>query len=91
MSHVNRDPKTSGAAGEKQMKTDIGTKVVRKQDGATGVIIERSLCVPSVAHPGIYGKTIVSVRLDNADWNRQAGGDQVGDLGWLKSNFKVIR
>jgi hypothetical protein len=66
----------------------IGMKVIRKRDGATGIVTERSLCVPTVAHPGIYGKTIISVRLDDANLNRQAGGDQVGDLGWLKSNFK---
>ena len=68
---------------------EVGTKVERKRDRAMGAIIKRELCVPSVSHPGIYGKTIVTVRLDNADWNRQAGGDQVGDLGWLKSNFKI--
>ena len=71
------------------MNNSIGTKVIRKRDGATGMIVNRTLCVPSVAHPGIYGKTIVSIRLDNADWNSQAGGDQVGDLSWLKSNFMV--
>lgn len=84
--------KSSGAAEEEtEMKSDIGTKVIRKRDGATGTIVSRSLSISSIAHPGIYGKTIVSVRLDNADWNGQAGGDQVGDLGWLKSYFKEAK
>lgn len=75
----------------KAIKTSpsIGTRVVRKRDEATGVIISRVISVPSVVHTGVYGKMIFSVRLDNADWNRQAGGDQVGDLGWLKSYFRL--
>ncbi len=70
---------------------DIGQRVERKRDGAAGVIVARSLAVPSVAHPGIYGKTVVSIRLDDQTLRANAGGDMVGDLSWLKSNFRITR
>lgn len=67
----------------------VGARVIRKRDGATGQIVSRDLAVPSTARPGVFGTTIVAVRLDDASLNRQAGGDQVGDLGWLKSYFAI--
>ena len=67
----------------------IGERVARKRDGATGVIVGRTLVVPSVAHPGIYGKTVVSVRLDDTELAAKVGGDMDGDLGWLRSYFAV--
>lgn len=70
------------------MKFEIGTRVTRKRDGATGTVTERQLVVPSVAHPGIYGKTTVTIRLDDEALRAKAGGDMTGDLGWANSNFK---
>lgn len=74
------------------MKTvfvDVGTRVTRKRDGATGVVVDRRLAVPSVAHPGIYGKTVLGIRLDDVALAKAAGGDMVGDLSWFTSNFRV--
>jgi hypothetical protein len=73
------------------MNSAIGTKVIRKRDGATGEIVYRELAVPSIAHPGVYGKITVSIRLDDDCLWKAAGGDMVGDLGWLKSLFKVAK
>jgi hypothetical protein len=75
----------------KVWRVDVGTLVVRKRDGATGRVVDRRLAVPSVAHPGIYGKTLLSVRLDDTDLRKAAGGDMVGDLSWFASNFKAVR
>lgn len=73
------------------MKFDIGMRVQRKRDGAVGSIVGWKLAVPSVAHPGVYGKTIVTIRLDDAALRAAAGGDMTGDLSWARSNFKVIQ
>jgi hypothetical protein len=69
---------------------DVGTRVERKRDKAQGAIVDRSLVVPSVAHPGIYGKTVLSIRLDDPQLRHNAGGDMVGDLSWFTSNFRVV-
>jgi hypothetical protein len=68
---------------------DVGTRVTRKRDGATGTISSRALAVPSVAHPGVYGKTILGILLDDAALRQAAGGEMVGDLNWFTSNFRV--
>ena len=73
----------------KRVFVDVGVRVTRKRDGAPGVVVNRSLCVPSVAHPGIYGKTVLSIRLDDAALAAAAGGDMVGDLSWFTSCFRV--
>ncbi len=73
----------------KRVVTNVGVRVTRKRDGAPGVVVERYLTVPSVAHPGIYGKTVLSIRLDDAELARMAGGDMAGDLSWFASNFRV--
>jgi hypothetical protein len=68
-----------------KLATDIGTKVTRKRDGLTGTISERVLCVPSVAHPGIYGKTVLTIHFEDGSH------DSTGDLGWFRSNFKGVK
>ena len=65
----------------------VGMVVRRKRDNARGVVVSQETSVPSVAHPGVYGKTIVSIRLDDPELRQSAGGDMTGDLSWLKSNF----
>jgi hypothetical protein len=69
------------------MRSDIGTRVVRKRDSATGVITSRVLSVSPVSRPGVFGQTVVGVTLDDAALRAAAGGEMVGELGWLKSNF----
>lgn len=66
---------------------DVGCQVQRKRDGATGVVVGRALAVPSVAMPGIYGKTVLTIRLDDPALRQAAGGDQTGDLSWFVSNW----
>jgi hypothetical protein len=68
----------------------VGTLVVRKRDGAVGIIVKRELVVPLVAHPGHWGKTVVSIRLADDALRAAAGGDMAGDLSWARSNFKVV-
>jgi hypothetical protein len=72
-----------GAEVTKKLSTDIGTKVTGKWNGRTGTVVDRSLSVPSVAHPGIWGKTVVTVRFNDG------GFDATGDRGWFRSNFRT--
>ena len=69
---------------------DVGTRVERKRDGATGVVVSRFLATSPIARPGIYGTTCLSIRLDDPDLALKAGGDMTGDLSWFRSNFKVV-
>jgi hypothetical protein len=70
-------------------KDYVGTRVARKRDGATGKVVKQALAVSPFSRPGVYGTTVVTVRLDDDALNARAGGDQVGDLGWLKSYLQT--
>ena len=67
---------------------EVGLALVRKSDNARGTIVARALAVSSFSRPGVYGKVVVTVRLDDAGKRASAGGDMVGDLGWLRSHFR---
>jgi hypothetical protein len=73
----------------KRTFVDVGTRFERKRDGATGTVVDRFASVPSVAHPGIYGKTLLALRLDDETLRAAAGGDMTGDLSWFASLFRV--
>lgn len=68
-----------------------GRYVTRKRDSAIGEVIEVSLSAPSTPHPGVWGKTIIVIRLQDQTLREAAGGDMTGDLGWFRSNFKVVK
>jgi hypothetical protein len=70
-------------------RVDVGTRCQRKCDGAAGVIVNRTQAATSRPLPGVYGKTLLSVRLD--DETLRAAGDMTGDLSWFTSNFTYQR
>lgn len=67
-----------------------GMAIVNKRDGGTATVVGVALSVPSVAHPGPWGKIIVTVRRDDPAEAAKRGGDQTGDLSWFKSEWKVL-
>lgn len=67
-----------------------GRDVQRKRDGAFGRVTNLSE-VFTGSHPGQVFKTLVTVSLRDEALARRAGGPMVGDLGWFRSNFKVIQ
>lgn len=70
---------------------NTGTKVIRKRDNATGVVTRIATATSSTAHPGPFGKTIISIMLDDQKLAKQAGGEMIGDRAWFKSFFKVVK
>jgi len=69
----------------KRWTVDEGTRVIRKRDGAPGVIVRRHAVV---SRPFGTVTTLLDVRLDDAALRLAAGGDMTGDLGWFASNFR---
>jgi hypothetical protein len=65
-------------------RIDVGTRVERKRDGATGTIVNRTGAVNAL---GV--KTLLSIRLDDAALAQAAGGDMIGDLSWFASYFRA--
>ena len=68
----------------------IGRRVQRKRDGAIGTVTNLSAAFTG-SHSGHVFKTLLTVSLRDEQLRSQAGGPMVGDLGWFRSNFKVIR
>jgi hypothetical protein len=65
-----------------------GQQVRRKKDNELAIVLSVSLAVPSMAHPGPFGKTVVTLRLCNETLALAVGGDQTGDLSWFRQYWK---
>lgn len=68
-----------------------GRHVARKRDGAIGEVIAVDLAVPSRAHPGVWGKTVITIHYQDQLVQDAVGGDATGDLSWFRSHFKVLK
>lgn len=67
----------------------LGRDVLRKRDGAPGRVTSVSEAFTG-SHSGHVFKVLVSVTLKDSILHTEAGGTMVGDLGWFRSNFKVL-
>jgi hypothetical protein len=70
-----------------RMRPAVGLLLSRRRDGALATVVAVELCVPSVSRPGVYGKTLVTVRYLDPAVAQAVGGDAAGDLAWFRSHF----
>jgi hypothetical protein len=67
----------------KRLRVDL--PVVRLRDGATGRVVRVETSSWRRPVPGF--KALYVVRLDDAALAARAGGDMVGDAGWVRTYF----
>lgn len=72
------------------MAIEVGTVVERKRDGARGAVVKTEENFTG-SHPGRVFRTLYGVRLDDDTLRAKAGGIMVGDAGWLRSYFKLLK
>lgn len=77
----------------KHTKVSVGTRVERKRDGATGVVVKRHAIIASRKF-GVV-KILLDVRLDDPTLRPSTSDgrtfDLSGDLSWFRSMFRVER
>jgi hypothetical protein len=78
----------SANGGVAHLAARTGQRVERKRDGATGTIEVSESFTRGVRFPF---KTIITVRFDDSEVQRRAGGPSVGDLSWFRSNYREER